>query len=158
MAPWRAVFAVLALFGVALVVGIVCWMPESLPAERRSPGSVGSGFAVMGRLLRRPRLAGLVLARASANAAIFAYLTGTSFVFTAFGFSATTTSLVFGINAAGCLVGSLVCGYLVNRVSLRSLLWSSMATASAAAVVLAVAALPRRTSAIFPMAAIMAAA
>lgn len=141
VAPWRAVFVVLALFGVALVVGIVRWVPESLPVERRSPGGIGSGFAVMGRLLRRPRLAGLVLARASANAAIFAYLTGTSFVFTAFGFSATTTSLVFGINAAGCLVGSLVCGYLVNRVSLRSLLWSSTATASAAAVVLAVTAL-----------------
>lgn len=110
------------LFAVALVVGVVCWVPESLPAQRRSPGGIGSGVAVMGRLLRLPRLAELVFARASANAAIFAYFTCTSFVFTAFGFSATTTSLVFGINAAGCLVGSLTWGYLVNRVSLRSLL------------------------------------
>lgn len=142
IAPWRAVFAVLALFGAVLVVGIVRWVPESLPSDRRSPGSLGSTFAVMGRLIRRPRLAGLVLARASANAAIFAYLTGASFVFTlTFGFSAAATSLVFGVNAFGCLIGSLLCGYLVNRVSLRALLWWGLATASAAAITLTVAAL-----------------
>ncbi|MEU3650035.1 hypothetical protein AB0E59_42180 [Lentzea sp. NPDC034063] len=112
---------------------MACWPSAGYRA------GIGSGLRGDGRFLRRWRPARLVLARASANAAIFAYLTGTSFVFTAFGFSATTTSLVLGINAAGCLLGSLVCGYFVNRISLRSLLWSS--TAIASAVVLAMAAL-----------------
>lgn len=123
VAPWRAVFVVLAVLGVVLFGAVARWVPETLPPERRIPGGVGQSFRSMRGLLTRRTFMGFVLVLAAASAALFAYIAGSSFVFQdIYGVSAITYSLIFATNAAGLLIAAGIFGSLSRRVPLDVLL------------------------------------
>ncbi|MFF4257763.1 multidrug effflux MFS transporter [Streptomyces sp. NPDC001663] len=129
---WRAVFAVLAVLGVLLLLGVVWRVPESLPPERRHGGGLGGTFRAMGGLVARRTFMGYVLVLAFVSAALFTYISGSSFVFeNLHGVSSTTYSLIFASNAAGMLIAGAVFSRLVGRgVRLNSLLTAGVCVAA----------------------------
>lgn len=134
VASWRAIFALLALVGVGLGIGILWRVPETLPPERRQHGGVTSSLAMIGRLLGRRRFVGAVLTMASLVAGLFIYLTSSAFVFQQLhGTSVTVYSVVLGVNAVGTLLGTLAFGRLVHRADPVTLLTIGSTTAAAAA-------------------------
>ncbi|MCW8379740.1 multidrug effflux MFS transporter [Streptomyces justiciae] len=122
-ASWRAVFVVLALFGLLLLLTVWRWVPESLPTERRHPGGIPAAFRTMARLTRNRTFMGYVLVLSCASAALFAYISGSPFVFQdIYGASATGYSLIFAVNAVALLVASGLLGVLSRRMHMNTLL------------------------------------
>lgn len=77
---WRGVFVVLALFGIAIITVTALALPETLPAERRRSGGVLGTIRDYGRLFTDRVYLGLILVAGLAMAALFAYVSGSSFV------------------------------------------------------------------------------
>ena len=129
---WRLVFIGLAGFGVLLIAGLLAWVPESLPAERRQSGGVTGVVKAVAMLAGRPALVGYVLASSFTGAALFTYIAGSTFVFqNVYGLSATWYSLVFATNALGMLVSSVLFGRLSAHVRADTLLVAGLAVAGA---------------------------
>ena len=123
VSTWRAVFAVLTVMGVLLLPAVLKTVPESLPPERRHPGGVTTTFRAMAALLGRRTFMGYVLVVSFAAAALFAYISGSSFVFERLhGVSSTVYSLIFASNAVGSLLGGAAFARLAGRVTLNALL------------------------------------
>lgn len=128
---WRAVFAVLTLMGGLLLLAVLRKVPESLPPERRHGGGVASTFRAMGALLGRRTFMGYVLVLALVSAALFTYISGSSFVFeNLHGVSSTTYSLIFATNAVGMLIAGAVFSRLAGRVRLNTLLTAGVGVAA----------------------------
>ncbi|MGW8885661.1 multidrug effflux MFS transporter [Streptomyces sp. NPDC055749] len=131
---WRMVFMVLAVIGAVLAVVVAIRVPETLPPERRHKGGLGGTFRSMGRLTRHRAFIGYVLVLGFASAALFAYVSGSAFVFESLhGFSATSYALVFAVNAVGMLLAGAVFGKVAHRVPLNNLLLAGVGVAVAGA-------------------------
>ncbi|MEU6201692.1 multidrug effflux MFS transporter [Streptomyces sp. NPDC047061] len=116
VSTWRAVFAVLAVLGVLLLLAVVRAVPESLPPERRHRGGLAGTFRAMGALLAARTFMGYVLVVALVSAALFAYVSGSSFVFEDLhGVSSTTYSLIFATNAVAMLAAGASFAHLAGR-------------------------------------------
>lgn len=123
VSTWRSIFVLLAVFGVLLLVAVVIKVPETLPAERRHKDGLGSSFRAMGRLAGHRIFLGYVLVLAFSSAALFAYISGSSFVFERIHHvSATGYSMIFAVNAIGMLLAGITFGRLASRVPLNRLL------------------------------------
>ncbi|GAB2602702.1 Bcr/CflA family drug resistance efflux transporter [Paractinoplanes abujensis] len=111
---WRAVFLVLAAIGTVLLVAVFFTLPESHHARTRPRGTL-SAFRTLvtdGHYVR------YVLAAALMFAAVFAYISGSSFVLQeAYGLTAQQFSLVFGLNGLGIVLLGQLNGMLVGRVA-----------------------------------------
>ncbi|WP_329551271.1 multidrug effflux MFS transporter [Streptomyces sp. NBC_00696] len=138
VSTWRAVFVVLTVMGGLLVLGVLRKVPESLPPERRHAGGTGGitqTFRAMGELLGRRTFMGYVLVLAFISAALFAYISGSSFVFeNLHGVSATTYSLIFASNAVAMLIAGAAFSQLAGRVRLNTLLTGAVVVAGVGAV------------------------
>ena len=106
---WRALFAVLTLFGVS--VGIATWLrldesrPDAVALLARSESPLGAYRA----LLRQPRVVGYTLAGALNGACFFTYISASpEIVIRYFGFSPQHFGWIFGANAAGLIAMSQV--------------------------------------------------
>lgn len=133
---WRAIFWILAGYGVLCLAALSLWLPETRApqmARRLHPVAVAREYGVL--LLDR-RFLGYALAGALGNAAFFVYLTGSPFVLMElFGLSPTTYSLLFALNTLGLIVGSQVNDRLLVTHTLDRLLgagnWSSLVLTAA---------------------------
>ena len=113
---WRGIFWVLAGIGVFCTATIVWGMPESLLAANRSKGGVGLALRTYGKLIADRRFLGAALASGCTLGAIFAYLSGSSFVFIElFKLTPQQYALVFGFNALGLIAASQISRWLLNR-------------------------------------------
>jgi Bcr/CflA subfamily drug resistance transporter len=131
---WRDVFLALCVTGVLLAVGVIVKVPESLPPHRRHRGSLPGTFRATGRLMRHRAFVGQVLVLGLSSAALFVYISGSSFVFERIhGFSAGMYSMVFAVNSAGQLAASAVFSRLAHRIRMNTLLTASVALATAGA-------------------------
>lgn len=127
---WRAVFAVLAFLGLLLALGVLRWVPESLPPQTRLAGGVTAGLRAIGQLAKGRAVLGPVLTLSFGGAAVFAYIAGATFVFQDIHhLTPAVASLVYGVNAVGNMAGSLGYGRLVERWSAETLLVASSALA-----------------------------
>ncbi|EYF04663.1 Bcr/CflA family multidrug efflux MFS transporter [Chondromyces apiculatus] len=116
VASWRAIFLVLALVGVAALLMIALALPESLPPEARRRRSLSDVFRTFGGLLRERRFVRLSIAGGTAQAAMFAYISGSPFVFIElFHISPQRYPLIFGANAFGLIAASQINRWLVGR-------------------------------------------
>lgn len=137
---WRLVFVALAGAGLLLVAAVWAWVPESLPVERRRRGGgMRTVLAAMGPLVRRRALVGNLLVVGCALGALFAYITGSPFVFQdGYGLSPTAYGLVFATNAVGTVLAGVVFGALAGRVRLGTLLLGGVAVTVVCALTLVV--------------------
>ncbi|TYB34389.1 multidrug effflux MFS transporter [Micromonospora sp. AP08] len=131
---WRAVFLTLAAIGVLLSVAVARRLPETLPAERRSTGGLAATARTMRSLAADRVYLGYALTQGFAFAGLFAYISGSSFVFQdVFGVSAVAFSLVFGLNALALVATGQVNARLLDRFSPRRLLVTALVVGGVAA-------------------------
>ncbi|MFF7789507.1 Bcr/CflA family efflux MFS transporter [Streptomyces sp. NPDC007991] len=136
---WRYVFAVLALMGLLLSLGVWRWIPESHPPHARLTGGMTASLRAIAEVAAQRAILAPVLALACGGAAVFAYIAGTTFVFQdIYRLSPALSSLVYGVNAVGNMAGSLAYGHLAKRRTPEALLIISgtLATTGAATLLL----------------------
>ncbi|AGL19952.1 multidrug effflux MFS transporter [Actinoplanes sp. N902-109] len=103
---WRGVFVVLTLIAVAILAVTAIVLPETLPAERRRNGGIAGTVRDYGRLFTDRVYVGLILVAGLAMAALFAYVSGSSYVLQdGFGLSEQQFAFVFAGGAVG-LIGA----------------------------------------------------
>ncbi len=101
-APWRWIFYISAGLGAAGLLLILFLLPETRTPEARQHTRIGGSFAVYRRLLVDGEFIRLVLIAGLTQGALFAYLSGSSFVImTLNNAPAALYSLIFAVNAAG---------------------------------------------------------
>jgi DHA1 family bicyclomycin/chloramphenicol resistance-like MFS transporter len=123
VADWRGLFLFLAAIGAGILLATLLGFRETLPAALRTSG----GFLQTGRDFRRllsDRIfVGAVLVTGLANAAVFAYLAGATFVLQGiYGYSPQEYALAFGINSAGFMVFGFLAARSAERWSIRGTL------------------------------------
>ena len=117
VAGWRTIFLVLAGWGALALLAVVFLLPETRPPETRLRTGLGSIFVNYARLAAERRTLGCALASGGAFAGMFAYISGTPFVFMeVFGVSPETYGLLFAIHIAAIMAGAFANRRLVARV------------------------------------------
>jgi DHA1 family bicyclomycin/chloramphenicol resistance-like MFS transporter len=136
---WRGIFVVLACAAVVLVAVAFLGIRETLPVERRRPATVRSSLTAYRSLLRDHVFVALTFIGGSMLAAMFAYVSGASFVLQdGFGLDARTFGLVFGLNAAGLTLTSQLNPVLLRWFRVRTVLAGAIVGAMAASATLLV--------------------
>ena len=140
LTDWRGVFVVLAGIGALVLAAVLAGLPETLPPARRHPGGVVATLRGIGMILRDRAYVGYVLGMAFAGAALFAYISGSSFVLQrVYGASPQLYGLLFGLNALSFVLVGQVNGRLVRRYPTRRVLAVAQVLLLAAAVAFGVA-------------------
>ncbi|MGW5669236.1 multidrug effflux MFS transporter [Micromonospora sp. NPDC003776] len=120
---WRAVFLTLAVIGLLLAAAVALRLPETLPVERRNTGGLAATARTMRSLAADRVYLGYALTQGFAFAGLFAYISGSSFVFQdVFGVSASTFSLIFGLNALALVATGQANARLLDHAGPRRLL------------------------------------
>ncbi len=112
---WRAIFATLALAGIAMFTLAMTTLTETLPAERRNPASLGGLFRSYRRFLATPgtRLPALVFMVTFAGQ--FAYIADSPFVLLeGYKVSSTAYGFYFGSTALALMLGSMTGGKMLR--------------------------------------------
>ena len=117
LAGWRAIFWVLAAFGLACGVAVFLRLKESRSEETAAQARSENPLRAYRVLISNPRLVGYCLGGALNGALLFTYISSSSgLVIETFGFSPFAYTLVFGANAFGVIGAGQV-----NRMLLRRL-------------------------------------
>ncbi len=120
---WRGIFGLLTLYGAVLLAAIRLLLPETLPPERRRRDGVLAVLRVWGGLAADRRFMGHALAGGFIIGGLFAYISGSPFVFMELhGVPAGQYGFYFGANALGIMVAGQVVGRLAQRVAPARLL------------------------------------
>ena len=136
---WRGVFVVLTVAGVMMMAATALALPETLPAERRRNGGALGTLRDYARLLTDRTYVGLILVAGLAMAALFAYVSGSSFVFQQeYGLNEQQFALLFAGGAIGLIAATQVNVRLLRRWTPGQILTGSLLTGLAAALVLLV--------------------
>jgi DHA1 family bicyclomycin/chloramphenicol resistance-like MFS transporter len=139
---WRGVFLFLAAVGVAILVACLVIFKETLPAGRRSAGGFAHTLQDFRRLLADHVFVGAVLITGFTYSAIFAYLSGATFVLQGiYGLSPQGYSFAFGLNSLGFMIFGFLGGRLAERWSEKATLMIGLAMATAGSLGLLVTAL-----------------
>ncbi len=138
---WRGIFAVLALYGVLLLVLGTFGLRETLPPSRRRSGGVRNSLRTYGRLFRDRTYVGLIVVAGLTMAALFTYVAGSSFVFQRqYGLDEQQFGLLFGVGAVWLIAATQLNPVLLRWWSPAAILVAAtLAGAVAAGVLLAVA-------------------
>lgn len=139
-ANWQTIFYFLGFLGILIVLIVSAKLPETLPPEKRIPGSLGQSVRTMGSLLKDRSYNGYVLIAGFVHGGSFAYVSGTPFVYQGiYGVSPQVFSVLFGINGLAIILGSYLIGRFGGIVSEKRLLGIAVLTASASTLILLVA-------------------
>lgn len=139
---WRGIFAVLAAYGVVLLAVGAWGIRETLPPERRRTGGTAATLATYGSLLRDRSYVGLVLVAGLSMAALFTYVSGSSFVYQRqFGLDEQEFGLLFGAGAVWLIAATQLNPVLLRRWSPGQVLLTATAAGAVAAGGLVVVAL-----------------
>jgi MFS transporter, DHA1 family, multidrug resistance protein len=117
---WRGVFVALAVYGTLTGLAVLLFVRESLPATRRRAGSAAATLASFRVLLGDRRVVACVLAAGLLFAAMFAYISGSTFVLQdLYGLSPQGFSGVFGANSVAIVASVQVAGRLAGSGRVR---------------------------------------
>ncbi|MFF7649937.1 Bcr/CflA family multidrug efflux MFS transporter [Streptomyces sp. NPDC007983] len=125
---WRGIFLVLAVTGALLLAATVFVVGETLPSERRHAGGLGQTFRSFALLLRDPGFVRPALAGGFAFAAMFSYISASSFVLQkTYGLDPQQFSIAFGANALGIMLLGQGNARLLRRYAPETLLRAGIA-------------------------------
>lgn len=115
---WRGIFVFLALLGGVILLACLLVFRETLPVRERVGGGLVQSGRDFRRLLNDRLFLGAVLITGFVNAALFAYLSGATYVLQGiYGLSPQGYSFAFGLNSAGFMVFGFAAGRLSERWS-----------------------------------------
>jgi DHA1 family bicyclomycin/chloramphenicol resistance-like MFS transporter len=115
---WRGIFLFLAAIGLLILTACLLVFRETLPAGLRVAGGLAKTGRDMRRLLADRVFLGAVLVTGFANAALFAYLAGATFLLQdVYDLSPQGYSYAFGLNSLGFMVFGFAGGRLSERWS-----------------------------------------
>jgi len=161
-AGWRAVFWVLAAYGVAALLMVRFALPESLAPEHRRSASLSASAGIYRRMLGERRFLGYALAAGFSTAGMFAYIAASpSVLIEHYGLSPQVYSWIFGMNAIGLIGASqlnhrLLARWTPDRILARSLvLMCIVGIGLLAASLSGLAALPALLAALFGFVALL---
>jgi MFS transporter, DHA1 family, multidrug resistance protein len=136
---WRGVFVVLTLAAAALLAATAIVLPETLPAERRRSGGIIGTVRDYGRLFTDRVYVGLILVAGLSMAALFAYVSGSSYVLQDnFGLSEQQFAYVFAGGAVGLIGATQLNVRLLRRWSPQQILSGALLAGLGSALVLLV--------------------
>lgn len=116
MLGWRSIFWALLAFGLLCFIATLTGLPETRPAHSVRPGP-GAALRGYGMLLSNRGFLGHTLAGSFAQAGMFAYISGSPFVFIdVYGVPASAYGWLFGLNAVGLIAASQVNARLIGRI------------------------------------------
>ncbi|MGC4809184.1 multidrug effflux MFS transporter [Micromonospora sp. DT228] len=134
---WRGVFAALAVLGALLIVVAALRLPETLPVARRRHGGIGATLRDYRGLLNDRAFVGLVLVAGLAMAALFAYVSGSSFVLQReYGLDEQQFGIAFGAGAVGLIGATQFNVRLLRRYTPQQILVSALIAGTAAGLLL----------------------
>ena len=123
LTPWEGIFVTLSILSALIAVLAAVGLRETLPAERRSTSGLRRTVQTMASLLRDHSFLGYALASGLTFGALFAYISGSSFVLQRiYGMSPQLYSLAFAMNGLGLIAASQVNARVVERVGPTRLL------------------------------------
>jgi DHA1 family bicyclomycin/chloramphenicol resistance-like MFS transporter len=113
---WRAIFAVLSLFGALLVASVVNSIDETLAVERRTYGGVANVFARYGTMFKSIQLLSYTVVAGFMQSALYAYVVTAPFVLIdVYGIPPQYFGFVFFANTAGLIAASQINAAIVGR-------------------------------------------
>lgn len=114
---WRAIFAVIVLYGIITLALVALLLPETNPAEKRHPTSIMAIVKNYARLLIDRSFIPVVLVIAFIQAGFFAYLAASSFVFISFHkLSPSIFAIIFACNAVGLIGAAQLASVCVSKL------------------------------------------
>ncbi|WP_435827491.1 multidrug effflux MFS transporter [Actinoplanes philippinensis] len=124
---WRGVFVVLTVVAVTISAVSALVLPETLPPAARRSGGVLGTVRDYGRLLTDRVYVGLILVAGLAMAALFAYVSGSSYVFQdGYGMSEQQFALIFAGGAVGLIGATQFNVRLLRRWSPQQIMSASL--------------------------------
>ncbi|WP_397379428.1 Bcr/CflA family multidrug efflux MFS transporter [Paenibacillus sp. YYML68] len=134
---WHGIFYVLSGVGIVMLTAVLFGLKETLPPEKRSQAGLLHTVRTFGELLRDREFIGYALSSGFVTAALFAYLSGSSFMLqNVYGVSAQMYSYIFAFNGIGFILASQLTGRLVGRFSELKLLVTGYVIAASGGVLL----------------------
>jgi MFS transporter, DHA1 family, multidrug resistance protein len=116
---WRAIFGLLTAFGVTCLLAVLFRLPESNPPEQRAVAGISDVLKGFSEILTNRTSLGCILTNGFAFAGMFAYISGTPFVYIRyFGVSPEYYGFLFGLNVVGLMGGAAINARLVVRIGL----------------------------------------
>jgi len=144
LSSWRGIFAVLAVLGAVLLFTVWWRVPETLPAERRSSGSIWHALSTTASVSRDRIFLGYALGCALAMGAVFAWVAGSSFALqNVYRLSPQVFGLTFALCGCAMVAGAQLSGRLAGRVGAASLLTAGLVTMTTGGVLLLVVVVTR---------------
>ncbi|MDP4549548.1 Bcr/CflA family efflux MFS transporter [Alkalihalobacillus macyae] len=138
-ATWHTIFYFLGFLGLVIVAVIKFKLPETLPPEKRMPGTISQSVRTIGSLMKDRSFIGYALTIGFVHGGSFAYVSGTPFVYQGiYNVSPQVFSILFGINGLAIISGSYLIGRLSAFFHERSLLRTAVVTAVSATLFLLV--------------------
>jgi DHA1 family bicyclomycin/chloramphenicol resistance-like MFS transporter len=135
---WRAIFFLVSFFSLLCLVAVFKFLPET-----RKPNPdirLSKTFGIYWNIFTNKEFLGFTLAGGLAQAGMFAYITGSPFVFIdLFGVPAEKYGWVFGLNALGLIAASQANGRLLKSFSPTSILRASLLATAVFSVLLILA-------------------
>ncbi len=120
---WRALFWILAGFGLLWLVLLAALLPETLQPENRQTGGLGDALKGYGALLVERRFMGLALCGACCFVSLFAYISGSpTILMELYGLTPSGYGMVFGLNAFGLIAFSQTNMPLIRRFGMERVL------------------------------------
>lgn len=140
LSGWQAIFVVLAVFGALCFALSWFGLPETL-AQHGEPLQLGKVVRNYARLLSHRRFMGYTLAGGVATAGMFAYISGSAFVFIeVYGVDPQHFGWFFGGNAAGLIVASQLNRYALDRFRAERVLRAALTSYATFGIVLVICA------------------
>ena len=137
---WPGLFWVLAGWGALLLLAVAVGLPETLPRGDRGAGGLAATPRVMAGLLSDRRFVGYTLACGLNFAAMFAYISGSTYVLQqSYRLNPQQFALVFAVNAVGIMGLGQLNRVLLRRWDARRLLGGGLGVALVGAVALVAA-------------------
>ena len=126
-ASWNAVFIILGIIGLIMFLAVTFFLPETLPEDKRSEGSMLAVVKTFGKLFKDRVFMGIAFTQAFIMSSMFAYISGSPFVLqNLYHVTPQQFSLFFALNGIGIIIAAQVTGRLSNTISEVKLLFTGV--------------------------------
>ena len=138
VAPWRAIFWALVVFGALMVLSALRFIPETLAPERRHSGGLQRSFTGIGEVVRVRTFVAYMLTSAFSGFTMMGYIANASYVLQSMkGMRPLPYSLFFASTALTQVLLSVVNARLIGRVRPRTLITVGLSASAIAVATLA---------------------